>query len=152
MMTNQNEENNTNSQDFLDTLVSVTLTKPVAFLYVREVLTRVGIKAHNEQRLCQSCHILKKRDKYYIMHFKELFLLDGKSANFTQDDVARRNTIAFLLSQWGLVTIDDPSKIESPRAPINTINIIPHSEKQKWVLESKYQIGKKKMVIEDNEK
>lgn len=133
-------------QSFIDTLVSVTLVKPESFKYTREVLTRIGIKARSEPRLCQSCHILKKRDKYYIMHFKELFLLDGKTANFSEDDLARRNTIAFLLSEWNLVSIDDPAKIESPRMSLSSIDIIPHSKKNEWILESKYQIGSKRQV------
>jgi hypothetical protein len=132
------------SPEFMDSLVSVTLTKPESFLYVKEVLTRIGIKAKTEPRLCQSCHILKKRDKFYIMHFKELFLLDGKTANFTDDDIARRNTIANLLQEWELVKIDDPKKTESPQMPLTNIAIIPHKEKHRWILESKYQIGKKR--------
>ena len=132
------------TQEFLDSLVSVTLVKPESFLLVKEVLTRIGIKAKTVPRLCQSCHILKKRDKYYIMHFKELFLLDGKVANFTQDDIARRNSIASLLDDWNLVKIDDPKKISSPRAEADAIHIIPHREKANWTLESKYQIGNKK--------
>ena len=132
------------SKEFMDSLVSVTLMTPESFLYVKEVLTRIGIKAKIEKRLCQSCHILKKRERYYIMHFKELFLLDGKTANFTEDDLGRRNTIAGLLAEWGLVKIDNPEKIESPRMAMSNINIIPHNQKQEWVLESKYQIGKKR--------
>jgi hypothetical protein len=132
------------SQEFMDSLVSVSLTSPKSFLFVKEVLTRMGIKAKHEQRLCQSCHILKKRDRYYIMHFKELFLLDGKTADFTEDDKARRNTIASLIQDWGLVKVDDPEKIADPQMPSANIAIIPHKEKANWTLESKYQIGGKK--------
>jgi hypothetical protein len=131
----------------MNSLVSVTLPTPESFLFAIEVLTRIGIRAKLEKRLCQSCHILKKRDKYYLMHFKELFLLDGKGANFTEGDKARRNTIAFLLQEWGIIKVDDPSKIEYPRAAHNTVSIISHAEKGDWILESKYQIGKKKRVI-----
>lgn len=127
----------------MDSLVSVTLTSPESFLYVKEVLTRIGIKAKNEPRLCQSCHILKKRDKHYIMHFKELFLLDGKTANFSDDDVVRRNMVAKLLQQWGLVTIDDPKKVEATSDPLPVLDIISHKDKKNYILESKYQIGKK---------
>lgn len=132
------------SKEFMDSLISVSLPTPESFHFVKEVLTRIGIKAKTEPRLCQSCHILKKRERYYIMHFKELFLLDGKTANFTEDDLARRNTIANLLAEWGLVVIDDPDKIVSPRMNMANINIIPHNQKANWILESKYQIGKKK--------
>jgi hypothetical protein len=130
--------------DFMNSLVSVTLTKPESFLYIREILTRTGIKAKLEPRLCQSCHILRKRDKYYIMHFKELFILDGKTANFSEHDLARRNTITSLLADWKLLKVDDPKKIESPRLPIAEISIIPYKEKMKWTLESKYQIGRQR--------
>lgn len=132
------------SQDFMNSLISVTMTAPESFLIVKENLTRIGIKAKYERRLCQSCHILKKRDKFYLMHFKELFLLDGKQANFTEEDKGRRNTIIQMLSDWKLLTIDDPNKIVSPRALVTDIHIIPHNQKIDWVLESKYQIGKKR--------
>lgn len=131
-------------EEFLGKLVSVTLTKPENFLFVKETLTRIGIASKTEKKLFQSCHILKKRNKFYIMHFKELFLLDGKPSNFTDEDLARRNMIVHLLSEWGLVRVDDPNKIENPMGSMSQVKIIPFKEKEEWQLESKYQIGNKR--------
>ena len=125
--------------------VEVTLRSPEDFLKVAETLTRIGISGRKDQRiLYQSCHILHKQSRYAILHFKELFALDGKPTNFDEDDLGRLNTIVGLLGEWGLVEIIDPSKIERPRVPVSRIKILSHREKPDWVLESKYQIGKRK--------
>lgn len=128
----------------VETLLEVKLTEDEDFLKIKETLTRVGVASRKEKKLYQSCHILHKRGSYYIVHFKELFLLDGKESDFTDDDRGRRNTIAHLLEEWGLVKIVDREKFESPKAPMNLIKILPHREKAEWVLESKYTVGKKK--------
>ena len=111
---------------------------------VRETLTRIGVASRKERKIYQSCHILHKQGKYYIVHFKELFALDGKSANITQNDVQRRNRIAQLLSDWGLISLVDDSKV-TDLAPLNQIKVISFKEKGEWTLESKYNIGKKKV-------
>jgi hypothetical protein len=123
--------------------IEIELPDPDAFLKVRETLTRIGINPKNSNNLYQSCHILSKnrKTKYYIVHFKELFILDGKYSNFTMEDKARRNTIANLLEEWGLVKLVDPAKSKSPIIPLNTLKIIPHKEKQNWNLIPKYSIG-----------
>jgi hypothetical protein len=113
------------------------------FLKIRETLTRIGIASRRENKLMQSCHILHKRGRYFIVHFKELFLLDGKQADFTEDDVARRNTIASLLEEWKLLKIKDASKVETPKAPLSFIKILPYKDKNDWELVSLYSIGKK---------
>jgi hypothetical protein len=125
----------------LEDLVWVTLSEPDDFLKVRETLTRIGIASEDQRTLTQSCHILHKRGRYAIVHFKQLFLLDGKSSNFTLDDQARLNTIANLLHEWGLVTLVDPHKSASPVAPLRYIKVISHKEKRDWNLVSKYSIG-----------
>ena len=128
-------------------MVEVTLGEPDDFLKVRETLTRIGVASRKEKKLYQSCHILHKQGKYYITHFKELFALDGKHANLTINDVQRRNRIARLLSDWGLVTIvreDDVLDI----APLNQIKVLSYKDKGEWTLESKYNIGKKKQAVE----
>jgi len=125
-------------------LVEVTLKEKDDFLKVRETLTRIGVASKKENILYQSCHILHKQGKYYIVHFKELFALDGKPTDISENDLSRRNAIAKLLQDWGLVGIVDAKKIENP-PPIflSQIKIIPHKEKDKWELVPKYQIGKK---------
>lgn len=134
----------------IDDLVEVTLNTPDDFLKVRETLTRIGVASKKDKTLYQSCHILHKRDKitkqskYYIVHFKELFKLDGKPAQLTEDDIARRNTIANILAEWKLVNLVDRNKSASPVAPISTIKIVPHKEKIEWKLEAKYNIGSSK--------
>lgn len=134
----------------IDTLIEITLASPDDFLKVKETLTRIGVASKKDKTLYQSCHILHKRDKitkeskYYIVHFKELFKLDGKPTEISQDDLARRNTIANILAEWKLVTLVDKSKSESPIAPISTIKIVPHKEKIEWKLEAKYNIGNSK--------
>lgn len=125
-------------------MLEVTLNEPDDFLKIRETLSRIGVASKKEvNTLYQSCHILHKQGRYIIMHFKELFLLDGKSANFSVDDLGRRNTIAILLADWGLLSIVDISK-SHPRSSLRQIKIISHSEKANWNLQVKYQIGKVK--------
>lgn len=128
----------------VDQMIEVTLEQQDDFLKVRETLTRIGIASRKDKTLFQSCHVLHKQGKYYIVHFKELFALDGKPANFDQADIARRNTIANLLSDWGLIKLVDASKSADPVAPMSQIKIIPHKDKSEWTLEAKYTIGRKK--------
>ena len=130
----------------IDSLVEVTLTNPDDFLKVRETLTRIGVASKKEKTLYQSCHILHKQGRYYIVHFKELFALDGKPSNITESDVARRNTIIKLLKEWELVEIQDPALIENPVAPISQIKVLPFKDKDEWILTAKYNIGKKKSL------
>ena len=122
-------------------MLEVGLSEPDDFLKVRETLSRIGVASRKERKLYQSCHILHKQGKYYIVHFKELFALDGKRTNLTENDIARRNTIAKLLSDWGLVTIISEIGEE---APLSQIKVISFNEKNDWELETKYNIGKKK--------
>ena len=128
-------------------MVEVTLRQPDDFLKVRETLTRIGVASRKEKKLFQSCHILHKKGKYYIVHFKELFALDGKHSNLTTNDVQRRNRITKLLSDWGLVVMVDESSVED-FAPLNQIKVISFRDKKEWILESKYNIGKKKTTEE----
>jgi hypothetical protein len=128
----------------VETMVEVVLKDQDDFLKVRETLTRIGIASRKDKTLYQSCHILHKQGRYYIVHFKELFALDGKPANFDQGDISRRNTIANLLSDWSLIELVQPSKSEEPVAPLSQIKILPHKEKDEWTLEAKYTIGRKK--------
>tara|TARA_Y100000356_G_scaffold134329_1_gene143374 strand:- start:1021 stop:1443 length:423 start_codon:yes stop_codon:yes gene_type:complete len=129
-----------------DMMVEVSLKQPDDFLKVRETLTRIGVASRKEKKLFQSCHILHKKGKYYIVHFKELFALDGKHANLTSNDVERRNRITKLLSDWGLVDIVEEEIGEL--APLNQIKVISYKDKGEWILESKYNIGKKRTVSE----
>jgi len=122
-------------------MLEITLNEPDDFLKVRETLTRIGIASRREKKLFQSCHILHKQGRYFIVHFKELFLLDGKKANLEETDVLRRNTITQLLSDWGLVQLAAAAKLEC--APLRQIKIIPYKEKEEWELCPKYNIGKK---------
>ena len=124
-------------------MVEVLLSEPDDFLKVRETLTRIGVASRKEKKLYQSCHILHKQGKYYIVHFKELFALDGKKANLSINDVQRRNRIIQLLSDWGLVTLKDADLV-TDIAPLNQIKVISYKDKTNWVLETKYNIGKKK--------
>lgn len=126
-------------------MIEVVLKEPDDFLKVRETLTRIGVASRKEKKLYQSCHILHKRGKYYIVHFKELFALDGKKANLTINDVQRRNRIIQLLCDWGLITVSNVDQIKEI-APLNQIKVIAFKEKNEWVLETKYNIGKKKVV------
>jgi|TARA_A100001201_G_scaffold22567_4_gene25478 hypothetical protein len=130
-----------------DQMVQITLNEPDDFLKVRETLTRIGVASRKEKKLYQSCHILHKQGKYYIVHFKELFALDGKKANLTVNDVQRRNRIVQLLADWGLITINDVDKILNI-APLNQIKVLAFKEKNDWELETKYNIGKRRKVQE----
>jgi hypothetical protein len=124
-------------------MVEVALGQPDDFLKVRETLTRIGVASRKERKLYQSCHILHKQGKYYIVHFKELFALDGKKTNLSLNDVQRRNRIIQLLSDWGLINVVTPEKIEDV-APLNQIKVLSFKDKDDWTLESKYNIGRKK--------
>jgi len=126
-----------------DHLVEVTLNQPDDFLKCRETLTRIGVASRNEKKLYQSCHILHKQGKYYIVHFKELFLLDGKTSDFSENDRMRRNKITRLLSDWGLVNIVNEEMVEESSS-ISQIKILPHREKSEWTLVPKYSIGSKR--------
>ena len=128
----------------LNDLVEIELEEQDDFLKIRETLTRVGVASRKNQTLFQSCHILHKKGKYYIVHFKELFALDGKPTNLTENDIARRNTIANLLAEWGLLSLTDVEKSKSPSVTLSQIKIIPFKDKIEWTLESKYNIGKRK--------
>ena len=134
-------ENNVNWKQ--EQMFEVLLKEPDDFLKIRETLSRIGVASRKERKLYQSCHILHKQGKYYIVHFKELFALDGKDTNLSENDIARRNTIVKLLSDWGLVEM---KAIPEPIAPFSQIKIISFKEKNEWVLETKYNIGKKKEV------
>lgn len=127
----------------LETLVEVTLASDEDFLKVRETLTRIGVASKKEKKLYQSCHILHKQGQYYIVHFKELFGLDNKPSNFSEEDIARRNTIANLMAEWGLVKLVDPEKTKDPVAPMSQVKILPYKDKEGWELVTKYNIGKK---------
>lgn len=123
--------------------VEITLPTENDFLKVKETLTRMGIASRKDKKLFQSCHILHKQGRYAILHFKELFMLDGKINNLTEEDIGRRNTIVNLLEEWNLVKTVDPSKIEDPVVPLNKIKILAYREKDDWECVSKYSIGKK---------
>ena len=125
-----------------DKMVEVKLNEPDDFLKVRETLTRIGVASRKEKKLYQSCHILHKQGKYYMVHFKELFALDGKYANLTLNDVQRRNRIARLLADWGLISVVNNESI-TDIAPLNQIKVLPYKDKNEWTLEQKYNIGKK---------
>ena len=123
-----------------NSLLEVTLNEPDDFLKVRETLTRIGVASRKDNKLYQSCHILHKQGRYFIVHFKELFLLDGKKSNLEENDVARRNTIATLMSDWGLLSVDNRDKLQ-PIAPLRQIKIISFKDKDQWDLCPKYNIG-----------
>ena len=126
-------------------MVEVVLAEPDDFLKVRETLTRIGVASRKERKIYQSCHILHKQGRYYIVHFKELFALDGKKANISLNDIQRRNRIVQLLVDWGLVSISTDSKEKiTDLAPLNQIKVLSFKEKGEWTLESKYNIGRKK--------
>ena len=126
-----------------DDMVEISLKEPDDFLKVRETLTRIGVASRKEKKLYQSCHILHKQGRYFIVHFKELFALDGKKANLSLNDVQRRNRIVQLLGDWGLVSINSKESIVDV-APLSQIKVLAYKEKHEWTLESKYNIGKKK--------
>ena len=133
-----------------DMMIEVILNEPDDFLKVRETLTRIGVASRKEKKLYQSCHILHKQGRYYIVSFKELFALDGKHANLTVNDIQRRNRIVQLIADWGLVEVVDVSKVQDI-APLNQIKVLPHKEKGDWILETKYNIGSKRKKVEDAE-
>ena len=124
-------------------MLEIKLGEPDDFLKIRETLSRIGVASRKERKLYQSCHILHKQGRYYIVHFKELFALDGKATNLSQNDIERRNTITGLLEDWGLVEV---LGLSEPRAPLSQIKIISFKEKDEWTLETKYNIGKKREV------
>ena len=124
-----------------DLMLEVTLSEPDDFLKVRETLSRIGVASRKERKLYQSCHILHKQGRYFIVHFKELFALDGKPTNLTTNDIERRNSIAALLEDWGLLTLVGTSE---PRAPLSQIKVLSYRDKDDWILETKYNIGSKK--------
>jgi|TARA_Y100001951_G_C11284781_1_gene267890 hypothetical protein len=128
----------------VEALVEIILKQPDDFLKVKETLTRIGVASKKDKTLYQSCHILHKQSRYYIVHFKELFMLDGKPSNFSDNDAARRNTIVNLLSEWDLVQIVDNDKVKDNVVPINQLKIISFKEKDEWNLVAKYNIGNKK--------
>ena len=129
----------------VDTLVEVRLKNAEDFLKIKETLSRIGVASKKDQTLYQSCHILHKQGKYYITHFKELFLLDGKQSDFDESDVARRNTIVKLLEEWGLLDIVSQDSVKEPVATLSQIKIISFKEKSEWTLVPKYTIGKKRV-------
>ena len=131
-------------------MLEVVLKEPDDFLKIRETLSRIGVASRKERKLYQSCHILHKQGRYYIVHFKELFALDGKSANLSINDVQRRNRIITLLSDWGLITILRPEQIIDV-APLNQIKVLSYKDKGDWTLETKYNIGKKKKVVQSSQ-
>ena len=130
----------------IDNLVEISLKKEDDFLKVRETLTRIGVASKKEKTLYQSCHILHKQGRYFIVHFKELFALDGKPSNMSDSDVARRNTITNLLKEWDLIDILREEQTEDPIAPISQIKVLPFKEKDNWELVAKYNIGKKRSI------
>tara|TARA_A100001201_G_scaffold5170_1_gene9533 strand:- start:224 stop:655 length:432 start_codon:yes stop_codon:yes gene_type:complete len=126
-----------------DNMIEVKLNEGDDFLKVRETLTRIGVASRKDKTLYQSCHILHKQGRYFIVHFKELFALDGKPSNFSESDISRRNTIANLLAEWGLLKLVTPDLSKQPVAPISQIKVLPFKEKDQWNLTAKYNIGKK---------
>jgi len=127
----------------IEEMIEVRLKNPDDFLKIRETLTRIGVASKKDKKIFQSCHILHKQKRYFIVHFKELFALDGKSTNFSEDDIARRNTIVNLLAEWELIELIAPEKTKEIVAPISQIKVLSHKEKDEWILETKYNIGKK---------
>jgi hypothetical protein len=130
--------------DFLDNLVEVRIAEEEDFLKIKETLTRIGVASRKEKKLYQSCHIFHKQGKYYIVHFKEMFAIDGKPSNFSEEDKGRRNKIAELLQDWGLLKVVESERIKEPLASMSQIKIINHKEKNDWTLEAKYNMGRKK--------
>ena len=135
----------------IQAMVEVKLDEPDDFLKVRETLTRIGIASRKEKTLFQSCHILHKQGKYYIVLFKELFALDGKTTNFTENDQARRNSIANLLAEWELISLVEPDKSAEPTVPLSQLKILSFKEKDEWDLTPKYNIGNKRDADENDE-
>jgi hypothetical protein len=131
--------------DILETLVEVRIGEEEDFLKIKETLTRIGVASRKEKKLFQSCHIFHKQGKYYIVHFKEMFAIDGKLSNFSEEDKGRRNKIVELLQDWGLLKVIEEDKIKEPLASMSQIKIINHKEKSEWILEAKYNMGRKKL-------
>jgi len=130
--------------DLLDKLIEVKIGEEEDFLKIKETLTRIGVASRKEKTLYQSCHIFHKQGRYYIVHFKEMFAIDGKPSNFSEEDKGRRNRIAQLLQDWGLIRVVNQDKIKEPTASMSQIKIINHKEKGEWNLEAKYNMGRKK--------
>lgn len=130
--------------ELLDSLIEVKIAEEEDFLKIKETLTRIGVASRKEKKLYQSCHIFHKQGKYYIVHFKEMFLIDGKPSNFSEEDQGRRNKIIQLLQEWGLLKVVEPTNIEEPIVSMSQIKIINHKEKNDWTLEAKYNMGRKK--------
>lgn len=130
--------------ELLDNLIEVKIGEEEDFLKIKETLTRIGVASRKENKLYQSCHIFHKQGKYYIVHFKEMFIIDGKPSNFSDEDKGRRNKIVELLQDWGLLKVVEPERIQNPLASISQIKIISHKDKNGWVLEAKYNMGRKK--------
>lgn len=130
--------------EILESLVEVRIAEEEDFLKIKETLTRIGVASRKDKKLYQSCHIFHKQGKYYIVHFKEMFIIDGKPSNFSDEDKGRRNKIIELLQEWGLLKVCESVKIKSPLASMNQIKILNHKEKGEWTLEAKYNIGRKK--------
>lgn len=128
----------------IENMIEVILRNEDDFLKIRETLTRIGVASKKNRTIYQSCHILHKQGRYYIVHFKELFALDGKPSNFAEEDMARRNTIANLLAEWGLVDLVDARRSSEPTAPLSQIKVLPYKEKDDWELVAKYNLGKKR--------
>jgi Bacteriophage translational regulator len=131
----------------VENLIEVSLAEKDDFLKIRETLTRIGVAAKKENVLYQSCHILHKQGKYYIVHFKELFALDGKPSSISDNDIERRNSIINLLEEWGLIKVVNPDSIKDKKAPLSQIKIIAYKDKNEWQLVAKYNIGKKKKEV-----
>ena len=127
----------------IDNLIEVTLPNEEDFLKIKETLTRIGVASKKDRKLYQSCHILHKQGNYYIVHFKELFALDGKPSNFSEEDVGRRNTIVNLLAEWGLLKLVIIEKSQEPRTPLSQIKILAYKDRNEWELVAKYNIGRK---------
>jgi hypothetical protein len=130
--------------EILETLIEVKIGEEEDFLKIKETLTRIGIASRKEKKLYQSCHIFHKQGKYYIVHFKEMFAIDGKPSNFSDEDKGRRNKIVELLQDWDLLKVIDEHRIKTPTASMNQIKIISHKEKHEWLLETKYNMGRSK--------
>ena len=135
----------------IDEMVECTLSEPDDFLKIRETLTRIGVASRKDKTLFQSCHILHNQGRYFIVHFKELFALDGKPTNFSENDQARRNTISNLLAEWGLIKLVNPEKSSALIVPLNQLKILAYKEKDEWALTAKYNIGSKKVNYEHGE-
>ena len=135
----------------IEEMVECTLKEPDDFLKIRETLTRIGVASRKDKTLFQSCHILHKQGRYFIVHFKELFALDGKPTNFSENDQARRNTIANLLSEWGLILLVDSERTSELTVPLNQLKILAYKEKEDWTLTAKYNIGSKRVTDDYSE-